>query len=231
MLKFLRNKKILKKIWITLGIIIIPAFVFWGVGGIGQDKRRQANIGKIAGKDISLQEFRDSLSAVKNTAIMRYGVNFQEHITEEDLKAQAWDRLVLINEAKRLKIKASDKEVVELIESYPFFNRNGKFDNNLYKETLQYIFHSQARVFEEEQRQNIIISKLYQEVTSKVSLSQEDIRLEYIKIKSEADPKFNFNEESFLSERKEFEKKALEKKKEEAFLNFISQLIKDRPNL
>ena len=162
---------------------------------------------------------------------MRYGVNFQEHITEEDLKAQAWDRLVLINEAKRLKIKASDKEVVELIERYPFFNRNGKFDNNLYKETLQYIFHSQARVFEEEQRQNIIISKLYQEVTSKVSLSQEDIRLEYIKIKSEADPKFNFNEESFLSERKEFEKKALEKKKEEAFLNFISQLIKDRPNL
>lgn len=226
MLKLLRNKKLLKRIWIVLGIIIIPAFVFWGFAGMVGEKQEKEWIGEISGRKISYREFKDSLAAVKNTAIMRYGVNFEESVKGSDMEAQAWERLILIHEAKRLKIKVSDKEVVEIIESYPFFKRNGKFDDRLYKELLQYVFRTQARVFEEEQRQNIMISRLYQRVTSGVSLTEEDIRQGYIKINSEINPKFKFNEKKYLSEKKEFEAIVLAEKKEKTFLEFVSRLIK-----
>jgi len=226
MLKLLRNKKILKKIWIVLGIIIIPAFVFWGFGGIMRDKEEKGFIGEISGEKIDYQEFKDSLSAVKNTAIMRYGVNFGQTLKEPELKTQAWERLALIHAAKKIKIKVSDKEVVGIIESYPFFKRDGKFDNKLYNELLQYVFRTQPRVFEEQQRQNIMISKLYHKITSGASLTEEETRQGYIKINSEINPKFKFNEKKYLSEKKEFEAIVLEDKKEKLFFEFISQLIK-----
>jgi len=226
MLRQLRNKKTAKKIWIGLGIIIMPAFVFWGLGGIMREKDEKIYAGKIFGKNISVLEFKDSFSAARNMAIIRHGEKFGEIVKDSDLESQAWQRLVLIYEAKRLKIKASDKEVVERIESYPFFKSNDRFDNKLYNDLLKYLFRTQPRVFEEQTRQDIIISKLYQKITEGITLEDEEIQEGYIKINSAIDPKFKFDEKKFLSEKKESEAKILEQKKEEYFSKFFAGLLK-----
>ena len=180
MLKELRNKKTAKKIWIILIILIVPAFTLWGFGSFMHSKQEAAYVGKISSRKVSSLEYQDALDAVKNQAVMQFGDDLSKIQKYLNLESQAWERLILLTEAKKRKVKVSDKEVIELIKSYPFFkNRQGRFDNHAYSEMLRYVFHAQPRTFEEQTRQNIMLSKLYKEVTEQVKLSDEEIKKEY----------------------------------------------------
>ncbi len=183
MLKRLRKKKTAKKIWIILTILILPAFVFWGFGSFMRSKQETTYAGKIFGKKISLLEYKDALDAVRNQAIIQFGDNLSEIERKINLESLTWDRLLLLAEAKKRKINVTDQEVIELIKSYPFFQaRKGQFDNQIYSQTLQYVFRTQPRIFEEQTRQSLILSKLYKEVTGNLSLSEEEIKKEYQKL-------------------------------------------------
>ena len=185
MLKVLRNKKTAKKIWIGLAIIIIPAFTLWGFSGAFRSRQETAPVGKIFGRNISNIEFKDAVAAMKTMALMRFGDKLAEVQQYLDLEAQAWERLVVLAEAKKRHITASDKEIVQNIENSPYFQSQGVFNNKIYNEVLRYSLRIQPRTFEELTRQNIIIAKLYQQVTNKVSLSDEQIRKEYARINQE----------------------------------------------
>jgi peptidyl-prolyl cis-trans isomerase D len=180
MLKQLRHKKTAKKIWITLAVIIVPAFVFWGFGSALRSSK-DSYAGKINGKVISTLRFQEALEATKNQAIIQFGDKFTEVQKYLDFNGQAWERLIMLDEAKRRGISVSDKEVEELIASYPFFQKNGKFDSAVYQEMLQYVFRTPARTFEEETRENISLGKLFTQVTDNMTLSDADIRQEYRK--------------------------------------------------
>jgi len=185
MLKKLRNKKTAKKIWIVLAILIVPAFLLWGLGGALRSQKETAYVGKIFGKKISLLEYKDAIGAVKNQAIIQFGDNLSEIQKYLNLESQAWERLMLLTEAKKRKINVSDKEVIETIQKYPFFERNGKFDNRLYSELLQYVFRAQARIFEEQTRQNLMLSTLYNQVTQNLKVNEEEIKQGYRKLNEE----------------------------------------------
>lgn len=226
MLKILRNKKTAKKIWIALGIIILPAFVFWGFSGALSDRKNQEILGKINGKKISGEDFRESLHAVRSLALMQYGEKLPEVEKELNLEAQAWQRILLLFEAKKQKITASDKEVIKLIQAFPFFQYKGEFNDKIYNEVLKNIFRTQPRIFEEEIRQNIIISKLYRKVTEGITVNDDEIKEGYIKTNSANNSKFKFDEKKFLEEREEFKKAILEEKKQKYFLSYTSDLLK-----
>src|SRR4030042_122836 len=181
MLRVLRNKKTAKWIWIALAVIVVPAFVLWGSGSLTRSKEEGTYAGTIFGKKVSFLEYRDALEAVKNMAIMQFGDKFSEMRQFLNLEGQAWERLIMLYEAKRRKIKTSDREVISLIQSYPFFQRNKRFDTRSYNEILRYVFNTQARAFEEETRQDIMISKLYSQVTRGLRLQEDEIKYEYEK--------------------------------------------------
>lgn len=185
MLNKLRKKKIAKKIWIILAIIIVPAFALWGSGSLLRNRQESAYAGKIFGRSVSALEYKDALSAVKNQAIMQFGDKFPEIKKYLDLESQAWDRLILLQEAKKRNIKANDSQVIELIESYPFFQRNSKFDNGIYSQMLEYVFGIQPRAFEEQTRQNLILSKLYKQITDNIQVSEEETRADFQKANEE----------------------------------------------
>ncbi len=184
MLKKLRNKKTAKKVWIVLAVLIVPAFVLWGAGSFTRGNKedgRYGYVGKILGKKISTLEYNDALEAVRNQAFIQFGDNLAEVQKYLNLESQAWERIMLLTEAKRRGIKAKDREVIEMIESYPFFQRNGRFDERIYQEMLKYAFRAQARVFEEQVRQNLLISKLFGQVTDAVKFDDNEQRMEYEK--------------------------------------------------
>ncbi|MFA6357783.1 MAG: peptidylprolyl isomerase [Candidatus Omnitrophota bacterium] len=185
MLKILRNKKTARKIWIALAIIIVPAFTLWGFGEGTRNKQENAAIGKIFGKKISNLEYKESLAAVKTSAIMQFGDKLPEIEKYLNLPAQAWERLILLYEAKNRKINVTDKETIELIQNTPYFQDKSGFNNKIYTETLRYAFRLQPRTFEEQMRQSLILSKLYQQVTAEVKISDEQIRQEYLKLNQE----------------------------------------------
>jgi hypothetical protein len=185
MLRILRNRKTAKKIWIGLAVIIIPAFALWGFGGASRDRKETAIAGRIFGKNVSSLEFRDSLIAVRTLAIMQFGDKLPEIEKYLNLEAQAWERLILLHEAKVRRIKVSDKEVVEEIQNAPYFQDKSGFSNKIYQEVLRYVLRLQPRIFEEQTRQNLILAKLYQQITQNLKLSAEQIHQEYLKVNQE----------------------------------------------
>ena len=185
MLKKLRNKKTAKKIWIGLCILILPAFIFWGSGSLMRNRQEAEFAGRIFGRKIPTLEYQDALAAARTQAIIQYGDKFNEMQPNLNLESQAWERLILLEEAKKRKIKVSDREVMALLEKYDFFQRRGKFDNAIYSEMVRYIFRTQPRIFEEQMRQNIMLTKLYERVAGSLTLTDEEIKEEYRKANEE----------------------------------------------
>jgi peptidyl-prolyl cis-trans isomerase D len=179
MLNKLRNKKTAKKIWIILSIMVLPAFLFWGFGSFVRSKRETAYLGKISGKNVTSLEYKDSLDAVRSRALIKFGDSLSEIQKYLNLESEAWNRLILLSEARKRKIRINDKEVIETIKNYPFFQKNGQFDNKIYLEMLRYVFYSQPRAFEEQTRQDLLLSKLFQEITSKITVTEEEVKEEY----------------------------------------------------
>jgi hypothetical protein len=185
MLRILRNKKTAKKIWIGLAIIIIPAFALWGFGGAGRDRSETSVAGKIFGRNISNLEFKSSLIAVKTSALMQFGDKLPEIEKYLNLEARAKERLILLYEANMRKIDVKDKEIVEAIQNAPSFQDKNGFSNKMYQEILRYGLRLQPRVFEEQTRQNLILAKLYNQITQNVKFSDDQIRQEYLKTNTE----------------------------------------------
>jgi len=225
MLRILRNKKTAKRVWIGLAIIIIPAFTFWGFSGAFRGKDESSVAGKIFGRKITYVQFRDAITSEKIMARMQFGDKLDELQQYIDFESQAWQRLILLAEAKKLRITAGDKEVIADIQSSPIFQSKGAFNNKAYNDILRYYLRVQPRIFEELIRQNIILSKLYKQVTDKVSLSDEQVREDYAKTKKLKSAK-NIDEKAFAKEKADYSGKLLHEKKQEAFNKFTEELNK-----
>ncbi len=183
MLKKLRNKKTARKIWIVLAMLVLPAFVLWGSGSVIRNSKQEIRFaGQISGKKIPFSEMRDSLAAVRNQVVMQFGDKFSDIEKNINLESQAWERIIILREAKKRRITVSDKDVISAVEKYPFFQKKGVFDNDMYTQILNFVFHTQPRVFEEQVRQSLILSELYKQVTDGVKIADEEIKEEYRKL-------------------------------------------------
>jgi len=182
MLKVLRNKELKRKvIWVVV-IIIIISFGLFGTAylltGGGQDNYA----GKIYGKKIEFKDFEKAFQIVQIQAMMRYGENYNKVREFLNLEAQAWDRLILLHEAKRRKIKVFDDQVVKAIENNAFFQRNGQFDSIVYNEVIKYVFRIQPRTFEESIRENLQMALLFDQETQGITVSPEEIQSEFKRV-------------------------------------------------
>lgn len=178
MFKPLRRKKVVK---FTMWALVI-AFVVWGAGSMATSRKNYAGI--IFGKKISIPEYNRSYNAVLNRAKMLYADNLPKFKKFLNLKAQAWDRLILKCEAKRRSIRASNKEVIERVASFAFYQRNGLFDKKLYRYIVENVFQTTPREFEESVRDDIIIEKMIDSITKDIKLTEDEIRQAY-KLKNE----------------------------------------------
>ncbi len=181
MVKALHNKRTQKMVWIVLAILILPAFIFWGINSTVREQKAPDSMGKISGAKVSFLEFREAIEATRNALTIQFGDNIRELEKILDLESRAWERLVLLHEAKRRKIKVSDQEVVESIQKNPIFLKKGIFDNFTYNQMLKYVFRAQPRSFEEQTRQNLMIYKLFNLATMDVRLKDNEIKDAYRK--------------------------------------------------
>ena len=185
MLRILRNKKTAKKVWIVLAIIIIPAFTLWGLGGASRNREENAPVGKIFGHNVSALEFKTSLAAARTSALIQFGDNLPKVEKYLNLEGQAWERLILLHEAERRKLSVDDQKVIDTIQKAPYFQKKSVFDNKTYLEILRYVFRLQPRTFEEQMRQNLILAKLYDQITDGTKIADSQIRQEWLKTNEE----------------------------------------------
>ena len=181
MLEILRKKGVNKTILWFIAIVVILSF---GVFGTAYRLDNTVNsAGTIYGHNVSMKDFQQAYLDARDQAIRTYGDEFFKNGNKLDLEQAAWDRLVLLKEAQKRDIHADDQEVVAAIASFPFFQRNGQFDQTFYEEIVQNprVFDRPTLDFEEGVRKQLIIKKLIDAVAPEAVLSDAQLKKEYQK--------------------------------------------------
>ncbi len=155
------KKYLVVTIWISTIAFVGAGFVGWGAYKFGSSGDVIAKVGDIK---ITLKEFQDYYSTLYESYARMYGGNFdQQKAKELGLQKQVLDTLVtealLLNLAKDLGLTVLDEEVVAKIASLPEFQKNGKFDKELYL-TLLKRNHIKPVDFERGVRKDLLYEKL-----------------------------------------------------------------------
>ena len=181
MLDVLRKKKRSWIIIILLGLIIIVFIAFYGgskpSGGPAQD------IVEINGEVISQSEF----VLEYERAVERYRELFKGSVTPELLKTlnlkgtlleEIIDTRLVLQEARRLGLTATDEELMNFIGQIPEFQANGRFNKERYIQLLRANRLTPAQ-FEAQQRNQLTIQRLYGILLDGVHVTESEVRNRY----------------------------------------------------
>ena len=93
-------------------LVILPPFLFWGVAMNDKEDGASASstLGIISGKKISIKDYLGAYRAVQHEAAILYGNRAKEAARALNFKGRAWDRLLLLDHARKEKVQGRDKE-------------------------------------------------------------------------------------------------------------------------
>src|SRR3990172_2293049 len=140
MLDVLRRNAGSWAIKIILSFIALT-FIWWGVGTYSE---RDRNVAATVGDEtITLNELAEAVSGLEKTYREVYGPAFTPEMAKAlDLKKQAMDSLVqrkiLLAEAAKMGLSATDEEVQREIAAIPAFQQDGQFREERYRSVLYY---------------------------------------------------------------------------------------------
>lgn len=177
MLQSIRDKAQGWIAWAIVVLISIP-FALWGIQeylGVGSEPI----VAQVDGQDITEREldrqardFRENLRVSMGAA---YNPNL---ISEETLRAQVRDRMiderVLLNAAVHWGLRVSDEQVAAAIQSIGAFNRDGRFDYDLYDTVLRNRGMSRPS-FENGMRQEMVMNQVQAAVYGSTLVTQREL--------------------------------------------------------
>lgn len=184
MLKFMRRYATGYMVKAMFGLIII-VFVFWGVGSF---EERDKTIAEVGPYKISFVEFQEEYNRLLNMYRMIYKEKLDENVLRDlKLKEKAMnelvDRHILLIKAKEIGISVSEKEFRDYLENIEMFKRDGKFSENVYKETLKRNGMDPKR-FEQSEKDAMLNTKMLNLIRDTGALSGEgDLWQSYVKEK------------------------------------------------
>jgi len=226
MLKLLRKKGVAKKVIWVIAIVIIFSFGFFGTAYLITGSGKTNYAGKIFGKKVSIEDFNKVYQNSRIQAIRQYGSNLNKVAHMLNLEAQTWDRMILLHEAKKRKIKVPDNQIIRAIEEDESFRKNNQFDVLLYNAILRNL-QIRPRDYEENVRDNLKISELYRQVTSSVTLSDESVFKEYQKRNEKIQTSYIFVSFESFKDEASMEPSEIEQIREEMTIELLTGVTKD----
>jgi peptidyl-prolyl cis-trans isomerase D len=177
MLRFMRQQAGNWLIKVLLGAIVI-VFIFWGVGSFRA--QRGGRVALVNGDQITLDEYRETYNNLIEQLRERFGNNLNEDMIKMlQVKNQALNQLIdkklLVQEARRLKFRVSDKELADSIMKIGAFQRGGVFDKRLYQNVLGRL-RMTPEEFEIAQRDAMLIERVKVLITSSAKVSDQEVR-------------------------------------------------------
>ncbi|MBI5419263.1 MAG: SurA N-terminal domain-containing protein [Deltaproteobacteria bacterium] len=161
MLDVLRRNAGSWAIKIILGFIAVT-FIWWGVGTYSERGRDVA--ATVGEAKISMAELAETAAGLEKTYREVYGNTFTPEMAKAlNLRKMALDtviqRTILLTEARKLGLDASDTEVQREVAAMPAFQVNGQFSEDRYRSLLAYNRISTTE-FEATKRQEITLNKM-----------------------------------------------------------------------
>jgi peptidyl-prolyl cis-trans isomerase D len=160
-----------------LGFIALT-FIWWGVGSFtGEQADTVATVGK---RRITASELEQAVSTLEKTYRDVYGAAFTRDMASAlDLRGQALETLVqkeiLLAEASRMGLEASDAEVRRDISTNPAFQANGAFSEERYRSILDYNRMSTG-AYEASKRTEITLRKVEGVITAAARVTEREAR-------------------------------------------------------
>ena len=181
MLDFLRKKKRSWIITILLGLIIVVFIAFYG--GSQQPTGVTSHVAEVNGESISQREF----IVHYQRAVERYREMFKGSFTPELLKnlnikqsllEEMIEARLVLQEARRLGLSATDEELMNAIAQVPEFHVNGRFNKERYIQLLRANRLTPAQ-FEEDQRKQLTIQRLLGVLADAAHVTEAEVRERY----------------------------------------------------
>lgn len=185
MLDLMRRKKRLKAIlWVVIFSLALGMLLFFVPGVDIGNVARDTSAATVDGQAIPIDDF---VTAYRRT-VKQYSDNGKNKIEPETLKAmglpkQVLDELVMAKVlgsiAERFGIKVTENEVRQAIETYPYFQDQGKFIGiERYKAMLSSNDVS-VEEFEKSMRQSQLVKKVRAIITDSLDMSESELREEF----------------------------------------------------
>lgn len=175
------NRLIRSKIlWLIFAVVIVFSFVFWDMSTTGISQAEHQNTaGKLDGESISNKEFREAYAHAYFEALMRFGDRLQmTDSMREALEEMAWRRIATLKQAEKIKLTASDNEIINTIQNDPTFMDQGRFVPERYQAfTSQFLpqLGMSVQFYEQHVKQEIILNKLRFMIAQAVWVSPIDV--------------------------------------------------------
>ena len=122
-----------------LALITIP-FALFGIDSYLNHAGSNVSVAEVAGNNISVQEYSNALQNLRNR-LQSEGKADQAQLDSPEVKAMVLNQLIskrLLNqEIKHAKFAISDAQLSTYVTGMPEFQKNGKFSQELYDQTLQ----------------------------------------------------------------------------------------------
>jgi len=182
MIRILGKKKVAKRIFWGLAIVIIPSFVIWGVGSEMQSARKTF-AAKVNRQAISQDDFYnrlyDVLSQYRQFSKEEPAENSPE--MEKIKKAVLEDMIrqaVISREIKRRRIRVTDQELLDVVRQDPSFrDEKGNFDERRFQGTVAAMPEEEWLKIENGLRENLAFRKLQNLVSNEgqVKVTGQDL--------------------------------------------------------
>lgn len=160
---------------LAFGIIIV-VFVFWGIGSYTGPKGLVASVN---GKNITEVEFQRAYAMMEDNLRRSIPNLTQEMLESFQLEQRVLQSLIqeklIEDEAERAGLTISAYELRALLEQLPYFQKDGKFDAEVYKEVLSKN-HITPRQFETDQAKSMLPAKLQRLVTAGAYVSPSAVK-------------------------------------------------------
>ena len=174
-----------RKTYIALGIIISVIFVFSLGGGMDSCGYRTPGLksfGKMYGKTLKSKEIMHEMRKTDIGYVLRTGMSLGNHADSAMLQ-MTLQRMRALHKAKELGIdKVSDAELLEAIQSQPFFGGKENFSKQRYMDFVEnYMARNRMSGgdLDEIIKENLIIERLEAKAVEGVTVADEEIN-EYI---------------------------------------------------
>ena len=130
MLSFFRRR--MKLILWILVVVVIVTFIPWGVGVRMRfrGEKRLSAAGELFGKTVSRPDFDDACMAIRTDSLLR-----RVQMNDAEISQRAWERLLMLTQARREGISVSDRELARAIRAQ--FGGEGSFDQRVYENILR----------------------------------------------------------------------------------------------
>ncbi len=140
--------------WVIVGLIILT-FALFGIEQYAQGDKNVA-VAEVNGEEVGANEFMSLYNRQKLRLQQQFGDMYDSVVKDEQLREQVLDALIeseLIRQwSEKNNMLISDPQLAASIQSAQIFQKDGKFDEGVYKEVLARNGLNVAR-FEYEQRQ------------------------------------------------------------------------------